>query len=244
MEQGLRTGWWVSFNGFAQIFGGLVAYGIAHNSKVYGYAIAPWKITYLFSGLLTIVVGVVFLIVAPDNQLNAWWLSKSDRILAIERVRVNQQGIGNKHFKLYQLKETFLDPITWALFLLALVGDIPNGGLSSFFSLLIVSFGSTAEQNLLYGTVAGPVEIGSLLGWAYIKRFYGNRILWAGLSSIISFLGAALIVALPAHNNKGRLAGFYLAQPFVVAVGALVSMLATNVAGYHRFCTISCWSIC
>jgi len=76
---------------------------------------------------LTICIGIIFLFVMPDNQLNARWLSKEDRILAVERVRVNQQGIGNKHWKYYQLKEALLDPITWAFVAYALIADIPNG---------------------------------------------------------------------------------------------------------------------
>jgi MFS transporter, ACS family, allantoate permease len=77
-------------------------------------AIAPWKIIFLLTGLLTICMGIIFLFIMPDNQMNARFLSKEDRILAIERIRVNQQGVGNKHWKLYQLKEALLDPLTWA----------------------------------------------------------------------------------------------------------------------------------
>ena len=113
-EQGTRTGIWFSFNGWAQIFGGLVAYGIARGTEDGGVAIAGWKIVFLLTGLLTAVIGVIFLFTVPDNQMNARWLNKEDRVLAIERVRVNQQGIGNKHFKLYQLREALLDPLTWA----------------------------------------------------------------------------------------------------------------------------------
>jgi ACS family allantoate permease-like MFS transporter len=82
-------------------------------------------------------LGCIFLYLIPDNQLNARWLSKDDRVLAVARVRDNQQGIGNKHFKMYQFKETLLDPMTWAFFLYALLGDIPNGGLTNFFSQLV-----------------------------------------------------------------------------------------------------------
>lgn len=72
-------------------------------------------------------MGIIFLFVIPDNQMNAWWLTKEERLLCIERIRVNTQGVGNKHFKLYQLKEALLDPLSWAFFLYALVADIPNG---------------------------------------------------------------------------------------------------------------------
>jgi MFS transporter, ACS family, allantoate permease len=90
-EQGTRTGIWFSFNGMGQIFGGLVAYGIDKGAAKYGSAIAPWKIIFLVTGLLTVAMGVVFLFVIPDNQLKCRWLSEEDRLLAVERIRVNQQ---------------------------------------------------------------------------------------------------------------------------------------------------------
>jgi ACS family allantoate permease-like MFS transporter len=136
-EQNSRVNIWFSFNGWGQILGGLVAYGIAVGTAKHGSAIEPWKIVFLFTGLLTVALGVIFLWVVPDSQLNARWLKKEDRILAVARVKVNQQGIGNKHFKLYQVKEALLDPMTWAFFFYALIADIPNGGITNFFSQMV-----------------------------------------------------------------------------------------------------------
>ncbi len=135
-EQGSRTAIWFSFNGWAQIFGGCLAYGIAVGCRKTGTTIEPWKIVFLVTGLLTTALGVAFLWIVPDNQLNCRWLSKEDQLLAIERVRVNQQGIGNKHYKLYQLKEALLDPLSWAFFFYALIADIPNGALLTLQALL------------------------------------------------------------------------------------------------------------
>ena len=126
-EQGSRTAIWFSFNGFAQIFGGCVAYGIAVGCRKYGTIMEPWKIVFLVTGLLTTCLGIAFLWIVPDNQLNCRWLSKEDRVLAIERIRINAQGVGNKHFKWYQLKEALVDPLSWAFFFYALIADIPNG---------------------------------------------------------------------------------------------------------------------
>ena len=177
-------------------------------------------------------MGFVFLVVIPDNQLNAWWLTKEERVLAIERVRSNQQGIGNKHFKMYQFKEALLDPITWAFVFQALVSDIPNGGISNFFSLLVESFGFTAQQSLLYGTPAGAVEVVALIGWGLCTQRYGNRILWAIVGVSFGLLGAILIVALPTSAKDGRLIGYYLTLAFVTGFLALLSLISTNVAGY------------
>ncbi|KAH0170614.1 putative MFS allantoate transporter, partial [Aureobasidium melanogenum] len=238
-EQGSRTSIWFSFNGFAQIFGGLVAYGIAKGTRLHGSAIEPWKIIFLVTGCLTICVGFIFLWVIPDSQLNARFLSKEDRLLAVERVRCNQQGIGNKHFKMYQLKEALLDPLTWAFFFYALVADIPNGGISNFFSQLITSFGYTAEESLLYGTPGGAVEVIALLVCGYLGDRFGNRLLIATSGLWISILGMLLIVCLPLHNNIGRLFGYYLTQASPTCFVALLSLISTNVAGWTKKTTVA-----
>ncbi|KAL8823959.1 MAG: hypothetical protein Q9191_005414, partial [Dirinaria sp. TL-2023a] len=227
-EQGTRTGMWFSFNGWGQIFGGLVAYGIARGVDIHGSSIAAWKIIFLVNGLLTAAIGVIFLLVMPDNQLNARWLSKDDRRRAIERVRINQQGIGNKHFKAYQLKEALTDPLTWAFGFYALTADIPNGGISNFFSQLIVSFGYTPEQSLLYGTPGGAVEVITLVACGYLGDRYGNRILLGSGGLILAIIGIVLIVALPLSNSRGRLAGYYLTQAAPTAFVALLSLISSN----------------
>ncbi len=238
-EQGTRTGIWFSFNGWGQIFGGLVAYAIAKGSDIHGSAIAAWKTIFLVNGLLTATVGVIFLLVMPDNQLNARWLSKPDRRRAIERVRVNQQGIGNKHFKAYQLKEALTDPLTWAFAFYAATADIPNGGISNFFSQLIVSFGYTPEQSLLYGTPGGAVEVITLVACGYLGDRYGNRILFGASGLVIAIIGICLIVALPLSNHQGRLGGYYLTQASPTAFVALLSLISSNVAGYTKKTTVA-----
>ena len=136
-EQGARVNYWFSFNGVAQILGGFIAYGISVGSREHGSAIEPWKTIFLVTGLFTMLLGVIFFFIVPDNQLNARWLRKEDQLLAVSRVQENQQGIGNKHFKWYQMKEALLDPMTWAFFFSALISDIPNGGLTNFFSQFV-----------------------------------------------------------------------------------------------------------
>ncbi|KAL8933976.1 MAG: hypothetical protein Q9216_006129 [Gyalolechia sp. 2 TL-2023] len=238
-EQGTRVGIWFSFNGFAQIFGGLLAYGIAKGVRLHGSTIAPWKIVFLATGLLTMAIGTLFLLFMPDNQLNARWLSPLDRKLAIERVRVNQQGIGNKHFKAYQLKEALLDPLTWAFAFYSLTADIPNGGITNFFSQLIVSFGYTPEESLLYGTPGGAIEVVTLIVCGYLGDRYGHRLLISSSGLILSILGMLLIVALPLSNDVGRLIGYYLTQASPTVFVALLSLIATNVAGYTKKTTVA-----
>ncbi|KAH9212068.1 MFS allantoate transporter-like protein [Leptodontidium sp. 2 PMI_412] len=237
-EQGTRTGIWFSFNGFAQIFGGLVAYGISTGVKKHGAGIDSWQIVFLTIGLITVMVGCIFLYFMPDNQLNAKFLTPQERIMAIERIRKNQQGVGNKHFKMYQFKEALTDPMTWAFVFFALVADIPNGGISNFFSQLIVSFGYTPDQSLLYGTPGGAVEVVFLIVCGYLGDKFGRRVLVGMSGMITSIVGMLLIVCLPFSNPSGRLAGYYLTQSSPTGFVALLSLISSNVAGYTKKTTV------
>ncbi|KAF2436073.1 putative MFS allantoate transporter [Tothia fuscella] len=223
-EQGSRVGIWFSFNGFAQIFGGLVAYGIDRGTAVHGSVIEPWKIIFLITGLIT---------------MNCRWLSKHDRLLCIERIRSNQQGVGNRHWKWYQMKEALLDPVAWAFCFYALVADIPNGGISNFFSLLIKSFGYTPTQFLLYGIPGGAVEIVALIASGILGDKLKNRILVSCIGLIIAMIGMIMIIAIPSSHPSGRLAGYYLTQASPTPFVALLSLISTNVAGYTKKTTIA-----
>ncbi|KAF2487202.1 putative MFS allantoate transporter [Neohortaea acidophila] len=238
-EQGTRTGIWFSFNGFAQIFGGLVAYGIAKGVNKDGASLAGWQIIFLTIGLLTMSIGIIFLFVVPDNQLNARWLSEEDRYLAIERIRVNQQGVGNKHFKWYQFREALTDPLTWAIVFYALVADIPNGGITNFFAQLIEGFGYTEEQSLLYAAPAGAVEVVTLVAGGFLGDRYGNRLLVSTFGLVTGITGVALIVGLPLGNDKGRLAGYYLYNAVAMPFVALLAHISSNIAGYTKKTTVA-----
>ena len=179
-------------------------------------------------------MGIVFYFIVPDNQLNCRWLSERDQLLAIERVRINEQGIGNRNFKWYQLREALLDPAAWAIFLYALVSCIPNGGISNFFSQLIVNFGYTLQQSLLYGIPAGGATIISCLLNGWIGDYFQRRVLVAVFPMAIAALGIILIVALPLSNDVGRLVGYYLAQMFPATSATMISLLASNYAGYTK----------
>jgi ACS family allantoate permease-like MFS transporter len=113
------------------------------------------------------------------------------------------------------------------------------GGLSNFFSQLIVGFGYTPEESLLYGTPGGAVEVVFLIacGWAGDK--YGYRILISMIGLCTAMLGMILIVALPLSSNSGRLAGYYLTQASPTPFVALLSLISSNVAGYTKKTTVA-----
>ena len=119
--------------------------------------------------------------------------------------------------------------MVWAISFYALVGDIPNGGITNFFSQLITSFGYTAEQSLLYGTPGGAVEVVTLVVGGYLGDKLQNRLIVSSFGLICGIVGMALIVGLPLANNSGRLGGYYLTQATAMSFVALLSLISTNV---------------
>jgi Na+/melibiose symporter-like transporter len=123
-------------NGLTQIFGGFVAYvsifpplcglgfqairlqGISFYS---GTRLAPYKIIYILLGALAIVVGICVLIWLPDSPVHAKFLTKEERIAALERVRDDQGGTENHKIKKEQIFEALLDIRTWLIVLTTLL---------------------------------------------------------------------------------------------------------------------------
>lgn len=273
-----------------QIFGGLVAYGIDRGARIHGSAIAPWKTVFMVNGFITLGMGILFLWIIPDSQLNARWLSERDRVLAVARVRSNQQGIGEfcctqlrkakekesevlmirvkrkqalEEISSHRSTERPHDMGLCLLFSRCVSGypthplrkdqrkrltdqplslfdsDIPNGGMSNFFSQLIVSFGYTPSESLLYGTPGGAVEVVALIVCGYLGDKYGQRILWSMVGLGVGILGFVLIVALPLDMKLGRLIGFYLTLAVPCPFVALLSLISSNIAGYTKKTTVA-----
>ncbi|KAJ4502169.1 Allantoate permease [Exophiala dermatitidis] len=130
----------------------------------------------------------------PDSPLNAHWLTEDDGKLAVARVRINEQRIGNKEFKPYQFREALLDPLTWAFAFYSLVTNIPNGGVTNFFGQLIVGFSFTAEQSLLLSAPSWAIAIITLTGLGYLGDRYHNRIIFGCVGVLIATFGMILII--------------------------------------------------
>lgn len=75
----------------------------------------------------------------------------------IARVRGNQTGVEQRKIKWSQVAEAFLDRNTWLYFLVGVIGNIPNGGLSNFSTLVIRGLGFDSKQTALLGIPQGVI---------------------------------------------------------------------------------------
>jgi MFS family permease len=142
--QPFRMGFWFSFNGIAQILGGILAYGLGHIKS----SIASWKWMFLVTGAMTTLWSIALWFLLPNSQLDAWLLKGDEKRIALELIRNNSTGTHNKTFKKEQFIEALLDVKTWAWFLIGFFITIPNS-VGSFGNLVISGFGFSSLETTL-----------------------------------------------------------------------------------------------
>nr|KIR44537.1 membrane transporter [Cryptococcus bacillisporus CA1280] len=189
-----RVGYWFLMNGTAQIFNGVASFGVYHvNPDI----IAPWKVYMLITGLLTLAVGLCFWFFIPNNPMTAYFLTKEERIIAIERLRGNSTGIENKTWKKEQFIEALTDWKCWAFAIYAGSNNVANS-LTNMTSLIINSFGFTVWQTTLLGIVSGAIEILTIWSSVLVIKKFPNARGYVGASySIPNIVSGILLVALP-----------------------------------------------
>ncbi|KAL3417223.1 major facilitator superfamily transporter [Phlyctema vagabunda] len=237
-DQAFRVGIWFSMCGFAQMFGGYVAYGIAtHVGRDLSAALKGWQIIFLFLGLLTVVVGIIFFFVLPDSPLTAGFLNPEQKSLHAERLRENEQGIGSRVFKWHQFYEALRDPNTWLYAFWIFAANIPNSIATSFGNILVTGMGYTPTESLLLVTPLGAYEVVVLIGLTYLATKTNQRLLWCILGHLPSIIGAILMAT---TEKAPALIGYYLSGGIPIGWTTILGLTSTNVAGSTKKVTVAC----
>ncbi|KAF2662582.1 MFS general substrate transporter [Lophiostoma macrostomum CBS 122681] len=235
-ESPKRIGFWYIGVGCAVMAGSLISYGFQHYT---GTSFNNWQIMFLVVGVITVSCGVVVLLFLPDNPMSSR-LTHAEKIMAVERLRENNTGIENKHFKPYQFVEALRDPQVWLLAYITTAASIPNGAVGSFQSVLISSFGFSDKVTALLQIPGGFIAVVSVILGTQIAGRYNRRglmqIIWTAWGGI---LGGSLIAFLPASHRAGRLVGNYFTHLTGAFLPLSYSFAACNFAGHTKKVTIN-----
>lgn len=235
-EQVPRMGLWYLGTGTGTIIGALASFGFQH---YHADQFTSWQIMFLLFGLITIITGCAVAYFLPDNPMKARYLTHDEKIWAIERLRENQTGIENKHYKLYQAIECFKDPQTWLLSLITISSNVPNGAVSSFQATIIQGFGYTSEQTALLSIPSGFVAICSILTATFLGGHFNQRGIFIIMLLCPGLIGGCLMAFAPADNVAAKLAGNYLTNCIGATLPLLYSWVAANYAGHTKKVTMN-----
>lgn len=224
----------------------------------------------IITGVVTLIVALCFLCVPeligfilfwtadyflicsflfPDSPVNAWFLTPHERALAVLRIRENQTGVENKHFKkeqcvldqireympwlirTFRMIEALLDPKTWMFALFSALDNVPNS-LTNQQSIIIASYGFTDLQTTLLGCINGIVEIVTIYTGVNIAARFPNSRAYVGFIYFIpNVVGVVVINTLPWSDKVGLLVGQFMTGGSFVRSFALTDVWVCSLTG-------------
>ncbi|KAL7795389.1 major facilitator superfamily domain-containing protein [Trichoderma ceciliae] len=229
-EQPIRVAAWYGTNGAATIIAAAISYGLGRiESKV----LREWQIIFLFVGLLTI-VSVPFIYWKLDNDiLSARFLTEEEKPKAIERLRANQTGTGNRDFKWKHVVEAALEPKTYLWFGMTLLLNVGASVTNTFGPLIINGLGFDKYKTSLLNMPFGALQTILIL----LASFLAQKAKLKGVILAVFMLpvlaGLVILYCIP-RDKSGQgalLAGYYLLAFIFAGNPLIVSWIVGNTAG-------------
>ena len=230
-EQAFRMGVWFCATGYVTIIAPLINYGLGH---IRG-ALSPWRYMFLVAGSLTILWSFVILFTMPADPVRARGFNDRERYIAVARLRENNSGVRNTHFKIEPAKELVLDVKFWLVFLISFFMLFVNGPVSTYMPIIISQLGFSGFSSLLLampaGAIIGTVQL--MTPWLAMK--YKNMRCWVIMITVaVSLLAALLLWHLPITAAGGRLFAVYILSFIGGGYACLMGLTVANCAGYTK----------
>ncbi|KAF7525686.1 hypothetical protein PCG10_004677 [Penicillium crustosum] len=204
-------------------------YKRSEHASRHGIWFAGNSVSSIFGGLLTY-----------DGPRNARFLSKEEGEFIHQRAQRESHTTVSHKWSKRQCVEALIDPKTWLIFVYSMTSSIPNGGLTSFGSIVISGFGYSTFNTLLVGL---PTSVFTLiwvvLATIIVTKFRKSRCLTAAVLSLISLAGSLMVSQIDPTKKVARLAGMWLFPAYSAGVPIILSIIASNVAGYTKRTTVT-----
>ncbi|KAF8629981.1 hypothetical protein AX17_005546 [Amanita inopinata Kibby_2008] len=232
-EQGFRIAVWYSNNGWGNVFGSLIVYGLGHITSP---VLHTYQIVFILLGLVTFLIGILSFFIFPDNPVKATFLDSHEKIIAVERLRANQQGLETKEFKFSQVAEMFLDFKSWCWMSMMFAIFIPVAGINVFGPMILQGLGFDSYRVMLLNVPFGILQVSFIAGafWASNKLRMKSPILL--LAMIPCITGTVMLLSLDrtTQNRPILLAAYYILSAYTAVTPTLLNWQSTNVAGHTK----------
>jgi len=229
-EQPIRVAAWYGTNGLASIDASALSYGLG---SIQSSVLAEWQIIFLFVGLVTI-ASVPFVYWFLDNDIpSARFLTEEEKPQAIERLRANQTGTGNREYKWSHIAELALEPKTYLWIGLAMLLNVGASVTNTFGPLILQGVGfdkyKTSLLNIPFGAMQFIVIL--LASWGAQKAKLKSMVLAGLMLPVIA--GLAVLYAIPrkSSDTAALLVAYYLLAFLFGGNPLIVSWIVGNTGG-------------
>nr|POE59132.1 putative transporter [Quercus suber] len=205
-------------------------YGLAH---IHSEALHPYQLIFLFCGCLTVAFSLVVFVWLPDSPMQARFLGDDDKLLVIERLRMNQQGISSGVWRWDHVAECLVDVKTWLWFTLLTAISIPSGGISTFGPLIVQSFGFDSFTTILFNMPFGAVQMIATVGSAVAATHWKRKSPILAALCIPSIIGISILLSVEYNesNQAVLLFAYYITSVYPAISPLIYSWSGQNTAG-------------
>jgi hypothetical protein len=229
-------GIWYSCTGFVGIFSPLINYGFG----LINGGVSSWHYMYYFAGALTMFWGICLLFVLPGDPIRAKGFDDRERYIMVARMRTNNAGVRNTHFKAEQVWEVLIDIKFWLMFSFALLSMIANAPISTFAPIIINGFGFSTLNSLLMFTPAGLYAGCFDLLLTFLAMRYKNIRCWLVIfGQSMTIIGSLLLWLLPLSEKGGLLYAIYTLPSLGAGYAVVMGLQVANTAGYTKRSVVS-----
>ncbi|KAF7555492.1 hypothetical protein G7Z17_g2110 [Cylindrodendrum hubeiense] len=230
-----RHSFWFAGNASASIIGSMIAYGLLH----YQGSLSQWKVLFLLFGLITVAWSVVAWFYLPDSPLTAKFLTPAEREFVALRPQKYQKTTQTKKWDRDQFIEALKDPKAWWFFFFSFVICVPNGGTTSFNTLIIKGFGYDKFETILMGLPAAGFQLLTVfLAAVFTSNVRKSRLIALVFIFLMAIAGILMVKLLPDAERLARLAGFWLVMAVSPAFPLMLSLASSNIAGFTKKSTV------
>lgn len=225
-QQFIRTVTWFGVQGFGTIMGASIASALYSNT----YSIPSWRLLYIITGVMTVVLGIISLLHVPDVPTDAWFLNETEKKYVVARSKANQQGFGNTKLKKHQVMETLKDVKSYIFFVYGVTYAIPNGGFTNFGSILYhTDLKFDTKQSLLMNMPGGAIDIICPIVAYALAYIIPHRLLICITINLLAVVGMSCLAFTELVGT--RLFGIYTFYLATISISGILSYISSNVAG-------------
>ncbi|POR31158.1 Uncharacterized protein TPAR_08636 [Tolypocladium paradoxum] len=226
-EQPMRVACWYGTNGISTMFAAAVSYGLG---QING-SLASWRILFIFAGLMTVASAPVVYYFMDNDVVSARFLTKEEKLQAIERLRANQTGTGTREFKWPQALEAIIEPKSWFFIGMALCLNVSAAVTNTFGPIIVGGFGFPPAKTSLLNIPFGAVQLIVIFPASYLAHRFRIKSVFLGAVMLPVLAGAVMLFLLPRDNIPPLLAAYYLLAFLFGGNPLIVSWMISNIAG-------------
>jgi len=190
---------------------------------------------FIVGGIITILWALVIYFYMPPDPIRAKGFNERERYISVARLRVNNAGVRNTHFKMQQVTELFMDPHFWLAFSMAFLSMIAAGPVNAFIPIIIAGLGFNTLNTLLLLMPAGAIAGIMIVAATYTAYKIPRSRTWIIFGSeLVTILSSVLLWRLPRSATGGLLYGVYTLAGFTAGWGVIMGLSIANTAGYTK----------